>query len=402
MIINKLLNIRENPFWRTWNAFVRIKLAINRFLPSLFKDLQTDFVKLMEIIGIYDDKNNFTVTHSDNKCKTKYILPKIESNTDNKPVIFISACESQKITGGWKYNGGIKEFNYLVKLLRTKGYEAYIVTYDGKYEPWLIEHQSHISLAEFSHKLRTLSNVRCVTSWAAAKAFIKECPHLYFWDMEVATSDKRQFRLLANLYRQKIRNSAGIPRTIQAWHINNFQHPCILLPNLLDHHFWLPIESKRKPYHVGYMDEGSHTQEYIQCIKNITQENHLNIEFQLLKGDEQSILQTMQSCEVFLTMNIGKDALWGESGPLTPLEAMATGCIPIAFDILGPREIIQSGFNGFIVPRYRPDLMAEALVNIYKKPDELKRLSTNALNMMSSCHTFEARWSAVKEFLHLE
>jgi glycosyltransferase involved in cell wall biosynthesis len=72
----------------------------------------------------------------------------------------------------------------------------------------------------------------------------------------------------------------------------------------------------------------------------------------------------MRSCEVFLTMNIGKNLLWGEGGPLTPLEALATGCVPIAFDILGPREFIQSGFNGIVVPPCRPDRMGNALVSL--------------------------------------
>ncbi len=109
----------------------------------------------------------------------------------------------------------------------------------------------------------------------------------------------------------------------------------------------------------------------------------------------------MQSCEVFLGMNIGKDVLWGEGCPRVSVEAPAAGCIPIAFDIIGNREVIHSGFNGILVPRYRPDLMANALVNLYRNPGEIEQMRRNALALIRSCHTFEARWPAVKEFLSI-
>jgi hypothetical protein len=51
----------------------------------------------------------------------------------------------KKTWGAGNITVEIKELNYLVKLLRNHDYEAYIVTYDGGYEPWLIEHQPHIS-----------------------------------------------------------------------------------------------------------------------------------------------------------------------------------------------------------------------------------------------------------------
>jgi glycosyltransferase involved in cell wall biosynthesis len=100
-------------------------------------------------------------------------------------------------------------------------------------------------------------------------------------------------------------------------------------------------------------------------------------------------------------MNIGKDLLWGEGCPRTVIEALAAQCVVIAFDIIGNREIIQDNFNSILVPRYRRDLMAEALINLYTIPGELDRFRYNTLALMQTCHTFESRWPAVKEFLHL-
>ena len=65
-----------------------------------------------------------------------------------------------------------------------------MVTSDGEYEPWLVEHAPHISLKEYKERLRSGRPVRCVTSYAIAKAFIDPAPKLYFWDMELALTDR--------------------------------------------------------------------------------------------------------------------------------------------------------------------------------------------------------------------
>ncbi|MCT7950020.1 glycosyltransferase [Ancylothrix sp. C2] len=318
------------------------------------------------------------------------------------PIIFVSACIDKNLSGGWRYSGGIKELNYLVKLLRNRGYEAYMVTYDGSYEPWLVEHQPHISLEKFRQMLNLAQDVRCVTSVPIAKAFINECKQIYLWDMELSETDKVQFYTLAGLYRKKIKRVAGISRTIQAWHMAHFEKPCSVIPNLLDESLWYPDEAKRRPRHVGYMNEGSHTDEYINIIKQVFHSVGLDLKLELIKGCEAEVLSGMQSCEVFLSLNIGKDFLWGEGCPRTTIEALSTGCVVIAFDIIGNRETLLHNFNGVIVSRYRPDLMAEALISLYKDPNQIERMRNNALSMIKFCHNFESRWPLVKDFLELE
>src|SRR5574341_2330551 len=63
-----------------------------------------------------------------------------------RPIVLISACKDAEFAGDNPYNGGTKLFNLWAKLIRQNGLEAYIVTYDGKYQSWLIDHQPHISL----------------------------------------------------------------------------------------------------------------------------------------------------------------------------------------------------------------------------------------------------------------
>ena len=244
-----------------------------------------------------------------------------------KPTVFASACTDKNQHGGWKYNGGIKLLNNLVKLLRRHGYEAYMVTYDGSYEPWLIDHQPHIGMDEFRKRLAQTSNVRCVTSWAEATAFIAESPSVWFWDMELAWTEHSHFQALAKLYRTKLKKAAAISRTIQAWHMAHFEKPCKTLPLLIDDALWSPIGAERRRFRVGYLEEGRLTDGYVAMIRKAAEGAGLDLEYHLLRGSEAEILAGMRSCEVFLGMNTGKDPLWGEGCPLSTLESLSAGCV---------------------------------------------------------------------------
>ena len=86
---------------------------------------------------------------------------------------------------------------------------------------------------------------------------------------------------------------------------------------------------------------------------------------------------------------------------MTPHEAMACGTVPVCFDMNGPWELIQQGYNGIVLPRIRPELMAEELVRIYSEPGRLEFLRSNALAVFRTSHSLESRWPSVCEFLQL-
>jgi glycosyltransferase involved in cell wall biosynthesis len=174
-----------------------------------------------------------------------------------------------------------------------------------------------------------------------------------------------------------------------------------LLRTLVDERHWKPDQARRKLHRVGYMNEGSLTPAFIETIKRITESYGLTLEFFRLEGLETEIISGMQTCAVFLALNVGKSPLWGEGGPMTPHEAMACGTVPVCFDMNGPWELIQQGYNGIVVPKIQPELMAAELIRIYTEPGRLEFLSNNALAVFRASHDMESRWPSVCEFLQL-
>ena len=329
--------------------------------------------------------------------------PHTGSSAGERPLIFASCCVDESPgSGGWRYSGGVKELNFLVRLLLRHGYEAWVVTSDGTYVPWLAEHAPHLSLLEYREKLRSGRPVRCVTSYAIAAAFIDPAPRIYFWDMELALTENEHLPLLARYYNSgKIAAAAGISRTIQAWHMARFARPCLTLAALEDDAIYRPSPEARQAGRVGYMNEGDHTEQYVEFLRAYCAREGVALTFERIAGPEVDYAAALQACDFYLSMNLGKDLLWGEGCPLTVSESLACGCVLLAFDVIGNREIIVDGFNAVLLPRYRVDLMGQALVRLARDSCERERLRTNALSLAATCHKLEDRWPVVREFLQL-
>ena len=319
-----------------------------------------------------------------------------------RPSIFVSYATNEGLKGSHRYCGGEKLLNNLVLLLRRHGYDAYMVSLDGTHANWLVEHAPFLSVEEFVRRASEAKSVRCVTSWILAKAFLERCPRVYFWDQELATTTRSQFPALARLTRKKrIIATAGLNRAIQAWHMAVFERRASLLRTLVDERYWQPDDSRRLLYRVGYMDEGPLTHSFLGTIKAGTLGGGLDLEFVRLEGIEAEIIRGMQTCSVFLALNVGKSPLWGEGGPMTPHEAMACGTVPICFDVNGPWELVQQNYNGVVLPEIKPELMAREIVRLYTQPGRLEALRNNALAVVRASHSMESRWASVREFLHL-
>ncbi|MFA7342794.1 MAG: glycosyltransferase [Terrimicrobiaceae bacterium] len=374
-------------FKQTIIAWARLRVALRLFLAGLKLELANDFLR--PLLGVGERPS---VRKSSGAAPPK----------NERPVIFVSYCAGPALKGSHKYCGGEKLLNNLVLLLRRHNHEAFMVSHDGKNAGWLAEHAPFLSLDEFAERRREVGDVRCVTSWIKAEAFLALCPRFYFWDHELSASSRSHFPDLARFVAKgRIVRTAGVNRAVQAWHRAIFETPALLLRQLIDEEHWKPDPPRRIPNRVGFFDEGDHGMEYVARMRELTAAAGLDLEFVQLAGIEKEIISQMQICGTFLALNLGKSPLWGEGGPMSPQEAMACGTVPVCFDINGPSELIQHRYNGAIVADFHPEAMARELIWIYSEHGRREEMGRRSLELSAICHSMQARWPAVARFLDL-
>jgi len=319
-----------------------------------------------------------------------------------KPEIYVSYATDETLIGSHRFCGGEKLLNNLVLLLRRHGYEAWMVSLDGTHAEWLVEHAPFLSVEQFRARRGRAADSRCVTSWIMAEAFLKHSPSFYFWDQELGASSRSHFPTLERaMAAGRIIRTAGVNRTVQAWHRAMFEVPALALRQLIDEAHWKPEPTRRVATRVGYFDEGEHGTDFIRRIEELTCRAGLDLDFLQLAGVEREIIAQMQTCGTFLALNLGKSPLWGEGGPMSPQEAMACGTVPLCFDINGPWEMIQQHYNGEIIAEMTPEAMGRALADVYSTEGRLEKMSQRCVELTESSHTMEARWPTVVRFLDL-
>jgi len=318
------------------------------------------------------------------------------------PIILVSVCEGKEAPGDYPYNGGIKLLNLWTKLIRQNGYEAYIVTYDGSYRPWLVEHQPHVSIDKVRKWKSEGRNLKFLTGWIPAKLFIDLADELYFFDAEIRWTCDEHFRELRKLLKTRIRRVATHSRTQQAWYMATFGLDVAFIPEWSDEAYWVPDPLRRQKGLVGYMLESDRSTEQIQIIKDYCNEAGVKTEFLRISGNESQVLEAMQRCDIFLGMNPGKHSLWGEGCPRSQQEAMHAGCVLIAYDVHGNREYLIHGYNGFLAERNNAEGLAAHLIRIMRDPELKEQIRQNSTQFVAGAFTSTCRWPQVRDFLELK
>ena len=321
---------------------------------------------------------------------------------DTKPVILLSICDDAARPGNYAYNGGIKLLNLWAKLLRDNGHEAFVVTFDGTYIPWLIEHQPHVSLAEAGKWAAEGRSLKFVTIGLEAGGFLDLADQFYYFDAELAWT--LTYRADFDRYRKegRIRRIGTHSRTQQAWYMAEMREVVTLVQEWSDPTYWQADDGRRQERLAGYMNEQPGETEFeIDFIENACAASGEDVRFVEVRGSEREVLETLQTCDFFLGMNPGKHPIWGEGCPRSQQEAMHAGCVVIAYDVNGNREFLIDGYNGFLSPGKRADLLAERLVELLSDPHRKEMIRENARRFIAT-FTPDKRWRLVREFLELD
>lgn len=339
--------------------------------------------------------------YSKNELKAR--ISSVDLVKNHNEIIIFCVSQNKNNPGGYASNGGIKLLNLWVKLLRQHKYEAYIVTHDGKYVKWLINHQPHISISALKKLKRQGKSITYVTTWLQSDEYIEIADKIYYFDAELAFTSGEHYQLLTNyLQNGKIQKIGTHSKTQVGWYLQQMQINPSYIKEWSDEEIWKPNKSKRKKFSIGYMIEDSETLLEIAEIKDISKSAGYALEFIHITGTEKEVLSAMQSCAFYLGMNSGKDRIWGEGCPRSQQEAMHAGCIVIAYDVIGNRELIEDGVNGYLVDRKRSDLMAKKLLELIRNNSLAARIRRNSEFYADSHLSSEGRLSQVLKFLDLD
>lgn len=67
-----------------------------------------------------------------------------------------------------------------------------------------------------------------------------------------------------------------------------------------------------------------------------------------------------------------------EGVPRSTQEAMAIGRAIITTDVPGCRETVENGVNGFLVPKWNPEALAEKMIYFIERPEQIKKMGNES------------------------
>ena len=85
-------------------------------------------------------------------------------------------------------------------------------------------------------------------------------------------------------------------------------------------------------------------------------------------GHVDNVKDWIANCHVFVLPS------YREGVPRSTQEAMAIGRAVITTDVPGCRETVEHGVNGFIVPKWNPEALAEKMMYFIKNPEKIREM----------------------------
>jgi glycosyltransferase involved in cell wall biosynthesis len=124
------------------------------------------------------------------------------------------------------------------------------------------------------------------------------------------------------------------------------------------------------PIELSIIGSGSDQAQLIDASKHLVERGAIKF---LDSLPNEKVLEYFQQSDVFiLTSDF-------EGMPISLLEAMSRGCVPVVTNIdSGIPEIVQDGINGYRVPVGDIQQFAECLAELYRNPERCQEMSVNA------------------------
>jgi len=120
-----------------------------------------------------------------------------------------------------------------------------------------------------------------------------------------------------------------------------------------------------------------------ETIRDWIKQNRLEQAF-ILTGQRKDVSKLLKGMDLFVL-----PSLW-EGMPMALLEAMSMSCSCVVTDIGGPRELIEHGRSGLIVPPRDSDALAQAIFCLLKDPGLRIALGQAARRRVEAVFSMEA------------
>jgi len=129
-----------------------------------------------------------------------------------------------------------------------------------------------------------------------------------------------------------------------------------------------------KELHILLIGSKIEQEPYIAAIENSGMKDSITV-----TGYRHDVPDIMATCDLLIHPSIRKEGL-----PRVVLESIASGTPVIAAENEGSMEVIEDGFNGYIVPIKDSKAIADRVRKLYNSPEKLQELSDNCIHKIQN------------------
>ena len=177
---------------------------------------------------------------------------------------------------------------------------------------------------------------------------------------------------------QGVRRQLGINDSV-LWIVNAARLTSVKNHNMLIEAIKLLNEKNRAAnYLVSIFGEGEQRESLEKRVKDYSLEDRI-----IFHGHYNNIYAVFKSSDVFVLTS------QNEGLPMSLLEAMSLGAVPICTSVGGIKEVIKDGENGFLVAPGDPAALAEVLRLLINNPEMLVPLRQRAVRTISDHYSLE-------------